>query len=66
MMVVTKFDIGDTVKVGPHEGRVVRIVVGQAITYGVALWIDGQATDYAAYDWELTLVERMVQTEKEG
>lgn len=59
MMIVTKYDIGDAVRIGPHEGRVMRIVVGQTVTYVIGFWAeDGSPVEYQAYDWELKLIER--------
>ena len=58
MMITTKFDVGDEVRLGPHNGKVGRIVIGQAITYIVMYWNnEGQAHEYTAFDFELELIK---------
>ena len=60
MMLVTKYDIGDYVTVGPHEGRVTAIMIAQQAVYQVTYWIEGMPESYQAMDWELTLVRSAV------
>lgn len=58
MILVTKFDIGQKVRVGPHfDARVVCIVIGQATTYKVQYLVDGHPCEYVAYDWEMEAEE---------
>jgi len=60
MLIVTKFDIGDTVKVGPHtNAKVLKIFISATVTYMVGYWVDDSPNEYIAYDWELTLVEKV-------
>ncbi len=57
MMILTKYSIGDTVRVGPNEGRVIRITIGsREPLYAVVYWHENQAVEYVAYEWELVLV----------
>ena len=62
MMITTKFDIGDTVRVGPNTGRpntgrITRILIGSTITYTITKWVNECPQEYQAYDWEITLVK---------
>jgi len=68
MVVITHFGPGDTVRVGPHEGRIQRVLIGhQSVSYVVGYWNEDRApVEYVAYEWELTLVEKMPSLEKES
>jgi len=66
MIIITNFGLGDTVKVGPHEGRIQRILVGSATCYLVGYWDEGKAQEYIAFEWELTLIKRMAESEVKG
>jgi hypothetical protein len=59
MVIITKFDIGDTVSTGPiHETVVIRIKFYSGITYDVNYWDENKSIIYTAYEWELSLVEK--------
>lgn len=58
MLITTKFDVGDDVQVGPHQGKIIFISIGQTITYKVCYWnSDGVPNEYYAYDFEITLLK---------
>lgn len=63
MLITTKFDIGDDVKVGPHSGKIGRIFIGQSITYEILYWNDGSAHEYSAFDFEIELIESVAPQE---
>lgn len=61
MIVVTEFDIGDTVYYGPHDNaKIMRIEIFSSahIAYHVQFWLDGTPIECKAYPWELKLVEK--------
>ena len=59
MVIITQFDIGDTVSIGPiHEATIIGIKFYSGITYDINYWDDNKAIIYSAYEWELTLVEK--------
>lgn len=65
MVIVTEFDIGDTVSCGTIlDARIVRISMGQSITYTIVYWDDNKAIEYTAYDWELQLEKKMTSKEQ--
>jgi hypothetical protein len=63
MVIVTKFDIGDTVRIGPHEGRVMSLRYADHAVYEVGFWVDGAPASYDAYDWELELIAKAPQAD---
>jgi len=63
MVIVTKFDIGDTVKVGPHEGYIMSIRFTFHCVYEVVFWVEGAPGSYDAYDWELELIAKAPQAD---
>ena len=64
MVIVTKFDIGDTVRCGPiSEAFVTGIQFHSTITYEITYWHDEIATNYTAWDWELALIEKSKMSE---
>jgi len=59
MVIVTEYDVGDTVSCGTiNIAKVVGINFRQALTYTITYWDDNKAIDYTAYDWELSLIEK--------
>lgn len=58
MVIITKYDIGDTIKCGPVEGVIIGLTFYSGLTYAITYWDDNRAVDYTAYEWELQLVEK--------
>lgn len=59
MVIVTRFDIGDTVRCGPiDEAMVTTINFAVVVTYTLTYWIDRTAVNYTAWDWELELIKK--------
>lgn len=59
MILVTQFDIGDIVSIGPIlEATVIGISYRSAITYDITYWNDRVSNNYTAWEWELTLVQK--------
>jgi hypothetical protein len=59
MVLITQFDVGDTVMTGPiHEAKIVGIKFYSGITYDIQYWNDNTSITYSAYEWELKLVEK--------
>ena len=58
MVVMTKYDIGDLVRVGTVEGRIMRMVIQSTTVYEVGYWVDSEPKAYSAYEWELELIEK--------
>ena len=60
MIIITQFDIGDTVSVGPiHDARIIGIKFYSGVTYDIQYFNDNMTVVYSAYEWELKLVEKM-------
>jgi hypothetical protein len=59
MVIITEFDIGDTVSCGSiKDARIMGINMRQGITYAICYWDDNKSVKYTAYEWELQLVEK--------
>jgi hypothetical protein len=59
MVLITEYDIGDIVSVGPiHDARVIGIKFYNSITYDVQYFNDNVSVIYTAYDWELKMVDK--------
>lgn len=67
MMLLTKFDVGDFVRVGPHDGFITSIRVSQRVVYTVQYFLSsGEAMSYDALDFELTLLEPAKTCQENG
>lgn len=60
MLITTRFDIGDKVKYGPNYGVIIRIFISSmGALYEVEYWVEDHPMSANAYDWQLSIVEKV-------